>query len=139
MPLANDDEDGRVELCHRKAPVFVSSAALLAGAAPAASITSAQRASPDVEHGIHGEDSDLTILKIPGLEERGDDSVSGLFHLIVFDDNLDLDLGQEIHHVFIPPVVANATWMMAILFHLREGHTSDPWPGVLYRSQQAEL
>src|SRR5688572_488588 len=78
----------------------------------------------DADDFIDRQHEDLAVADAPGLG-RGHDRVHDLLDVFVFDDELDLDLGEKIHDVFGAAVQLGMALLPAEALDLEHGHPVD--------------
>src|SRR5262249_25523173 len=74
---------------------------------------------------LDGQDEDLAVADATGACGPPDD-FRGAFGLLVADAELDLDLGQEVHHVLGAAIQLGMSLLAAESLHLRDRHPLDP-------------
>ena len=75
-------------------------------------------------HFFHRSDKDFAVTDFAGASRRHD-GVDTAIDIFRIDNNLNLDLGQKINHVFSAPVQLGMAFLTAETFDLSDGQASD--------------
>jgi len=117
LPRTTSTEPGRAARIDRAENLEGDSPGLLQG-------VRAALASPDSHHFLHRHDENFAVADAPGTRRALDglDYLSGGF---VGDDYLELDLGQEIDHVFGPAIEFSVSLLPTESFDLADRQALD--------------
>ena len=78
----------------------------------------------DADGGFNGHDENFPIANLSSVRAFGDDFDSG-FDLRVRQNDLQLDLGQEVHGVFAAAINFRVTFLATKPLYFRDGHAGD--------------
>src|SRR5256885_13140808 len=81
-------------------------------------------AGTDAHHALHGRDEDLAVADL-ARARHVDDGVHATIHVLGADHDLDLHLGQEVHHVLGTAVKLGMALLAAKALDLGDGQAVD--------------